>query len=193
MPEVKRGKLVVVSGPSGAGKGTVLKGVLRCTTTPLVTSVSATTRPARPGEVDGVDYHFLTPVEFAQRRERGEFLECFPVFDGDDWYGTLRGEVEAGLEAGKWVVLEIDVKGASAVTKCFPDAITIFIGPGSLEELERRLRGRKTEDEQSIQRRLRQAREELAMADRYQHHVVNDDLDRAVQEVRDLLTPSKGR
>ncbi len=188
-----RGKLVVVSGPSGAGKGTVLKGVLRCTTAPLVTSVSATTRPARPGEVDGVDYHFLTPVEFAERRERGEFLECFPVFDGDDWYGTLRGEVEAGLKAGKWVVLEIDVKGALAVTRCFPDAITIFIGPGSLEELERRLRGRKTEDEQSIQRRLRQAREELAMADRYQHHVVNDDLDRAVREVRDLLTPSKGR
>lgn len=193
MPEVKRGKLVVVSGPSGAGKGTVLKGVFQCTTTPLVTSVSATTRTPRPGEVDGVDYHFLTREKFAQRRRREEFLECCQVFGGGHWYGTLRGEVEAGLEAGKWVVLEIDTQGASAVTKCFPEAITIFIGPGSLEELERRLRGRNTEDEQSIQRRLRQAREELAMADRYQHHVVNDDLDRAVREVRDLLTPSKGR
>ena len=102
-------------------------------------SVSATTRPPRPGETDGVDYHFLTPEEFDRRRRNGEFIECYQVFEEDDWYGTLRSEVDAGLRAGKWVVLNIDVHGAMAVMEQFPDAITIFVRPGSVEELERRL------------------------------------------------------
>ena len=110
-------------------------------------SVSATTRPPRPGESDGVDYHFLTPDEFERRRRAGEFIECFQVFDSGYWYGTLRSEAMAGLRAGKWVVLNIDVQGGMAVMEQFPDAVTIFVRPGSMEELERRLRGRDTENE----------------------------------------------
>ena len=113
-------------------------------------SVSATTRPPRPGETDGVDYHFLTPDEFDRRRRGGEFIECFQVFDNGYWYGTLRSEAMAGLRAGKWVVLNIDVQGGMAVMEQFPDAVTIFLRPGSMEELERRLRGRDTENESSI-------------------------------------------
>ena len=131
-----RGRLVVVSGPSGAGKTTVLRRVLQSCRVPLAASVSATTRPPRPGETDGVDYHFLTPEEFDRRRRNGDFIECFQVFEEDDWYGTLRSEVNAGLRAGKWVVLNIDVHGAMAVMEQFPDAITIFVRPGSLDELE---------------------------------------------------------
>lgn len=186
------GKLVVFSGPSGAGKTTVVDKLFERAGMPLVQSVSATTREPRPGEVDGVDYHFLTQEEFDQRRLGEEFLECFEVFGTGHWYGTLLEEVTPGLDAGKWVVLEIDVKGAFAVLEHFPDAITIFIGPGSLEELERRLRGRGTESEESIQRRLEQARDELVMADRYRHVVVNDDVDRAAEEIRNILIQTGG-
>jgi guanylate kinase len=187
MPVAAPGKLVVFSGPSGAGKTTVLDRLFERVPVPLVRSVSATTRGPRRGEIDGVDYHFLTPEEFDRRRRNGEFLECFEVFGSGRWYGTLLEEVTPALDAGKWVVLEIDVKGALAVLEQFPEAITIFIGPGSLEELERRLRGRGTESEESIQRRLQQARDELAVADRYRHYVVNDDLDRAAEEIRNIL------
>ena len=192
MPVATRGKLVVFSGPSGAGKTTVLDRLFERAGVPLIRSVSATTRQPRPGEVDGVDYHFLTQEEFERRRLGGEFLECFEVFGTGHWYGTLTEEVTPGLDAGKWVVLEIDVKGALEVLGHFPDAITIFIGPGSLEELERRLRGRGTESEESIQRRLEQARDELAMADRYRHYVVNDDVDRAAEEIRNILIQAGG-
>lgn len=190
MPVATPGKLVVFSGPSGVGKTTVLDRLFQSVPLPLVKSVSATTRKPRPGEADGVDYHFLTQEEFDSRRQGGEFLECFEVFGY--WYGTLIEEVTPGLEAGKWVVLEIDVKGALAVLGHFPDAITIFIAPGSLEELERRLRGRGTESEESIQRRLEQARDELAVADRYRHYVVNDDVDRAAEEIRNILIQAGG-
>lgn len=192
MPVATPGKLVVFSGPSGAGKTTVLDRLFQRVPLPLVESVSATTRKPRPGEADGVDYHFLTQQEFDRRRQGGEFLECFEVFGTGHWYGTLLEEVTPGLEAGKWVVLEIDVKGALAVLERFPDAITIFIAPGSLEELERRLRGRGTESEESIQRRLEQARDELAVADRYRHYVVNDDVDRAAEEIRNILIQAGG-
>lgn len=181
------GKLVVVSGPSGAGKSTLLARVLGEAEAPLVMSVSATTRAPRPGERDGVDYHFLSKEEFARRRGRGEFLECFEVFGKGDWYGTLNSEVAPRLERGKWVVLEIDVQGAAAVQAKHPEAITIFIHPGSLEELERRLRGRGTEGESAVARRLARARDELAAAGQYRHQVINDDLDRAAGEVCDIL------
>jgi guanylate kinase len=187
MAHTSRGKLVIISGPSGVGKSTLLARVLDQSDRPLAMSVSATTRPPRPGERDGVDYHFLTETDFAARRSRGEFIECFEVFGKGHWYGTLASEVAPKLDGGKWVVLEIDVKGALAVIEKHPEAITIFIGPDSTEELERRLRGRETENESAIQRRLGQAREELAAADRYKHYVINDDLDRAVGEVCDIL------
>lgn len=181
------GKIVVISGPSGVGKSTVLPRVFRDARVPLVASVSATTRAPRPGEKDGVDYHFLAPEEFARRRERGEFLECFRVFGGDCWYGTLAREVASGRNAGKWVVLEIDVQGALAVMERFPDAVTIFLRPPSMEELERRLRGRRTETEEAVQRRLARARDELACAGRYRHQVVCADADRAAREICGIL------
>ena len=181
------GRLVVVSGPSGAGKTSVLQRVFRRSDRPLVPSVSATTRPPRPGEVDGVDYHFLSEEEFHSLRERGEFLECFEVFGRGHWYGTLRQEVLSGLRAGKWVVLEIDVQGAQAVMEQSPRAISIFIRPPSVDELERRLRGRETESEEALQRRPRQAKHELARADSYRYQVVNDDRDRAVAEICQIL------
>jgi guanylate kinase len=189
MAEVPRGRLVVVSGPSGAGKTTVLRQVFACAPVPLVRSVSATTRASRPGEVDGQSYHFLSPADFQARRARGEFLECFEVFGEGHWYGTLRSEVDAGLKAGKWVLLEIDVQGAMAVVEKYPDAVTVFLRPPSLEVLEARLRGRRTESEQAIQRRLAQARGELALADRYAHRVVNEEGNeqRAAQEICEIL------
>ncbi len=182
-----RGKLVIISGPSGVGKSTLLARVLAQCELPLAMSVSATTRSPRRGERHGVDYYFLSDVEFAARRSRGEFLECFEVFGKGHWYGTLASEVDPKLAEGKWVVLEIDVKGAMAVSERHPEAISIFIAPGSTEELERRLRGRETEDETAIQRRLGQARQELAAAGKYKHRVINDDLDRAVGEVCNIL------
>lgn len=181
------GQLVVFSGPSGVGKTTVLRKVIERCRRPLTFSVSATTRAPRPGERDGKDYHFLPSDEFHRRREAGDFLECFEVFGRGVWYGTLASEVATGLNAGKWVVLDVDVQGAQAVVQQFPNAVTIFLDPGSLEELERRLRARGTESEQDIQRRLEQARVELEAAPRYQHRVINDTADRAAEEICNIL------
>lgn len=179
---------MVVSGPSGVGKTTLMRRVFEHPPVPLVRSISATTRPPRPGEVDGVDYHFLTQQEFQLRRKRGEFLECFDVFGRGHWYGTLLSEVTSGLEAGKWVVLEIDVQGALAVIQRHHDAVTIFVRPASIEQLEGRLRGRGTETEEATRRRLEQAEHELSLADRYRYQVVNGDLDQAVRRISDILT-----
>jgi guanylate kinase len=183
------GKLVVISGPSGAGKTTLLKRLFDCAPAPLVKSVSATTRPPRRAEVDGVDYHFLSRDGFEKRRQRGEFLECCEVYGRGDWYGTLHAEVTPSLEAGKWVVLEIDVQGTMAVLEHHPDALTIFVRPVSMAELERRLRDRGTEGEAEIQRRLEVARREMLSADHYRFQVVNDDIERAVDELCQILTP----
>lgn len=186
--EIMTGKLVVISGPSGAGKTTLLKRLYAGSPRPLLTSVSATTRAPRPGEVDGVDYHFLSKEEFARRRQRGEFLECFEVYQRGDWYGTLKSEVTPRLAAGKWVVLEIDVQGTLAVLAQYPEAVTVFVRPSSLAELERRLRDRGTESEAALARRLEVARRELEAADRYRFQVVNDDVDRALKQLREILS-----
>lgn len=181
------GKLAIISGPSGAGKSTVVKQLLANCPLPLELSVSATTRAPRPGERDGVDYFFLTKEEFARRRGAGEFLECKEVFGRGDWYGTLGTVVAAGLSAGKWVLLEIDVEGAMSVLEQRPDAITIFLHPGGVDELERRLRSRGTDSEDSIRRRLEVARHELTFIRRYRHEVVNRAVPAAVQEICELL------
>ncbi len=181
------GKLIIISGPSGAGKTTLLDRVFARSRRPLVPSVSATTRAPRPGERDGVDYHFLSREEFARRRAEGDFLESCEVFGQGDWYGTLRSEVTPSLAAGKWVVLEIDVQGTQNVLRQHPDAVTVFVQPESWAELERRLRDRGTENATALARRLEVARGELNNADRYRYRVTNIDADRAAQEICDIL------
>jgi guanylate kinase len=188
LPATFHGRLVVVSGPSGAGKTSVMERVLQTCRVPLVRSVSATTRPPRSGETDGIDYHFLSDEEFDIHHTRGDFLECFQVFNHGHWYGTLESEVATGLKRGKWVVLQIDVQGALALMRQFPDVVSIFLRPSSPEELERRLRHRGTETEEAIQRRLAQAQRELPLAGRYRYQVINDNMDQAVQEICDILT-----
>ena len=188
MNDATTGKLIAISGPSGAGKSTVVRRLLSECPAPLVLSVSATTRRPRPGEQDGVDYHFLTPEEFERRRLAGEFLECKEVFGCGDWYGTLESEVAAGLAGGKWVVLEIDVEGTLAVLEKRQSVVTIFLHPGSLDELERRLRGRRTESDESLRRRLEVARREMEFVSRYQHEVINRSIDQAVREICEIIT-----
>jgi len=179
--------LVVISGPSASGKTTVVGMVMRECPLPLQFSVSATTRRPREGEKDGVSYHFLAPEEFARRRAAGDFLECFEVYGRGYWYGTLWSEVTSGLSAGKWVVLEIDVQGTKAVLERFPDAVTIFVDPVSMDELERRLRARNTETEEEITRRLAEARRELSTASIYRYQVTNDVPERAAAEICNIL------
>jgi guanylate kinase len=186
MIERPAGRLVIISGPSGAGKSTIVKELIARCPIPLVLSISATTRSPRAGEIDGREYHFMTREEFSRRRERGEFLECKEVFGRGDWYGTLRGPVTAGLQAGKWVVLEIDVEGAMMVLDQLP-AITVFLHPGSQEILERRLRQRGTESEESIQRRLEVARQEMTLLSRYRYEVINNEVAQAVEEICQIL------
>lgn len=182
------GKLVILSGPSGAGKSTVVNRLMERCPLPLVRSISATTRPPRTGERDGWDYFFLSRDQFDQRRATNLFLECKEVYGRGDWYGTPRDAVTTGLAAGKWIVLEIDVGGARSVLASYPECITIFLHCGSIEELERRLRGRGTESESAIQRRLEVARQELESLDLYRHQVVNDHPDRAVEEICGILS-----
>jgi guanylate kinase len=187
MNKVTRGKLVIVSGPSGAGKSSVLNRVLGECSLPLRLSVSATTRAPRPNEKDGREYRFLSHEEFERQREADQFLECMEVFGRGDWYGTLAGPVAQGLEAGDWVVLEIDVQGMQSVVERIPEAITVFLHPGSIDELETRLRKRGTEDEENLKRRLEVARKELEYLPRYRYEVINDTMDRAVQEICSIL------
>ncbi len=151
-------------------------------------SVSATTRSARPGETEGEQYHFLSPEDFAVRQKEGGFLECMEVFGRGYWYGTLLDEVRPSLAEGKWVILEIDVDGAQKVRCQFPDVLSIFIQASSDEELERRLRDRKTDSEEAIRRRLEVARRECAQADSYRYQVVNSDIETTVGEIANLLT-----
>jgi len=188
MSQMGSGKLVIISGPSGAGKSTVLTELLANCPLPLSLSVSATTRSPRPGERDGVEYHFLSKTEFARRRANGEFLECKEVFGRGDWYGTLNRTVTAGLSEGKWIVLEIDVQGALSVLENRSEAITIFVHPGGLAELERRLRQRGTESEASIQRRLEVARSEMGSISNYDHEVINQVVSHAAREICDILS-----
>jgi guanylate kinase len=192
MQTVPCGRVVVVSGPSGVGKTTVVERLFRECPLPLARSISATTRPPRGEEADGVDYHFVSREQFDQWREQGQFLENFEVFGRGYWYGTLWSEVRARVDAGKWVVLNIDVHGAAAVMERFHDAITIFVRPSSVEELRRRLEFRGTDTPEEIEKRLQRAHYEMNQAHRYRHQVVNDDLDRAVKEICTILTEQKG-
>jgi guanylate kinase len=177
-------RLFVISGPSGAGKGTLL-AELRKQRPDLGLTVSATTRSPRPGEVDGTSYYFLSDEEFRRRIAAGEFVEWAEVHG--HLYGTLVSEVKRLLAKGHSLVLEIDVQGALNVRKVYPDAVLIFIEPPSLQALEERLRGRGTEDEASIELRLKNARHEMELADQYDARIVNDTVDRAAQELGSVM------
>lgn len=185
-PETKL-KLLIISGPSGAGKSTVVRELLTTCPDLLQRSVSATTRPPRAGEVDGVDYHFWTKEQFERERRANGFLECKEVFGRGDWYGTLRREVEEGTRLGRRVLLEIDVEGMKEILKQNVDAITVFLHPGSMEELERRLRARGTDSEAAIARRLEVAKAEMASLPLFQHEIINDDKSRAIAAIRQLI------
>lgn len=187
---VEPGRLVILSGPSGAGKSTVVRELIRTCDLPLVLSVSATTRAPRRGEVHGRDYYFMSQEEFARRRSADEFLECKEVFGQGNWYGTLRSVVDKGLQAGKWVILEIDVQGALSVLEQRPGTISLFVHPGSPAELEKRLRCRGTETEQSIARRLQVAADEMTYISQYDFEVINREVSETVQTICQLLKQS---
>jgi guanylate kinase len=184
------GKLVVISGPSGVGKTTILRSLL--TDLPhLLPSISATTRPPRAGEQDGVDYHFIPQGEFDRRRDAGEFLECCRVYGRQHWYGTLLAEVAPRLAAGSWVVLEIDVEGTLSVLQKYPEAVTIFVEPSHPDQLRQRLLGRGTESPEAMARRLEVAHRELLQSHHYRHRVVNDDGPAAaVSKIEEILFAS---
>jgi guanylate kinase len=185
------GRVVVVSGPSGVGKTTLVDRLFQDCPLPLVRIVTVTTRPPRAGETDGVDYHFVSPARFAALRDDGRFLECFELFGRGYWYGSLASEVLTGIRAGKWVVLNIDVQGAASVMVKFPSAVTIFVRPGSIDELRSRLKLRGTDGPDDIEKRLQRAEYELSQAHHYRYQVVNDDLHRAVTELCNILTEER--
>ena len=179
----------VITGPSGVGKGTLIRA-LRELVPELELSTSATTRKARAGEIDGVDYHFLDRDEFDRRVESGDFLE-HATYSGNR-YGTLRTEVEERNARGAPVVLEIELQGARQVRAAMPEAIQIFVAPPDPADLRKRLEGRGTDDAETIEARLEVAAEELAARGEFPHAVVNDDVDRAAAELA-LIVREHGR
>ena len=190
MPEVAA-HVFVITGPSGVGKGTLIRG-LRERMPRLELSVSATTRPPRPGERDGVDYHFLSAAEFDRRVAAGEFVED-ATYSGNR-YGTVRSELERRLAAGAPVVLEIEVQGARQVRTSMPEACAVFIAPPSVDALKARLIGRGTDSPEQVQERLTTAVKELAAQPEFEHVVINDRLEQATDElvaiVQEKLTAS---
>jgi guanylate kinase len=181
---VEKGKVFVITGPSGVGKGTLIERLLDAVPG-LELSVSATTREPRAGEVNGRDYHFLTPEEFERRVEAADFLE-HASYSGNR-YGTLREEVERRRAEGRSVVLEIEVQGARQVRAAMPEAVLIFIAPPGPAALRERLEGRGTDSPEAIARRLRTAEIELEARDEFPHVVVNDEVQKSASELEKLV------
>lgn len=184
---MSKGRLIVFSAPSGCGKGTMLKEILKDESFYL--SVSATTRSPREGEIDGVDYHFITRDEFRQRIDSSGMLE-YAEYCGN-YYGTPLKEVNEELEKGRYVVLEIEVKGAMKIRELCPDALFVFAVPPSLAELERRLRKRNTESDEVIRQRVARAAEEISYASSYDYVIVNDALEDALDDFRTVIKAEK--
>ena len=182
-------KLYVISGSSGVGKGTVIKKFLEKNTN-FMLSVSCTTRAPRDGEIDGINYFFLTDKDFQECIDDNMFLE-WAEFAGNR-YGTKKKYIEKCLEEEKNIILEIDTQGALQVKKQIPNAILIFIMPPSIEALENRLRGRHTEDEATIQTRLQEVKKELERAELFDYKVINDDLEKAVSQIEEIINGEQG-
>ncbi|NMI00037.1 guanylate kinase [Pseudonocardia acidicola] len=180
-----RGRLIVLAGPSGVGKSSVVSR-LREVLPELYFSVSATTRERRPGEVDGRDYHFVSPAEFDGLIARGALLEWAEIHGGLQRSGTPREPVERELAAGRPVLVEVDLQGARAVKAAMPEALTVFLEPPSFDELARRLTGRGTESAAQLARRLDTARAEMAARDEFDVAVINDELQAVVARLVDL-------
>ncbi len=181
---MRKGKTFIICGPSGVGKGTVVARLLASDPT-LYFSVSATTRAPRPGEVDGKHYHFLTQEQFAQWVAEDQFLE-HAEFVGNR-YGTPRKFIDKAMEQGRDVILDIEIQGAEQVHQKRPDAVRIFIAPPSWDELERRLIGRGTEDMDRVRSRLQRGKEEFLVAKDFDYFVINDTVDRAVEEISAIM------
>lgn len=182
---MKKGKLFVISGPSGAGKGTICKELLKINKN-IVLSISMTTRQARPGEREGESYYFVSREAFLELKNKGGLLEDAEVFG--NYYGTPKEEVLNALSLGRDVILEIDVQGGLQVKENFSSAILIFIYPPSLKELENRIRNRGSETEAEIAKRLSGSRWELSNSDKYDYGLINDDLTEAVKECMAIMT-----
>ena len=188
MSETRKGMLLVISGPSGTGKGTIIEALMKADKS-LVFSVSATTRDPRPGEVDGVHYHFMTVEKYNELVEQGAFVEHAQVHG--NLYGTLRSEVYSRLERGENVVLDIDVQGALNVIATEKEKVSIFILPPSLTVLRERLTGRGTETPEAIERRMNNAIWEISQMDNYEYKVINDNLDDAIRTVQAIIEAEK--
>jgi len=184
-PADSKGRLIVLSGPSGCGKSTVVRALLARDDLPLVASVSATTRPPRPTDVEGVTYRFLSPEAFHEARRRGDFLECARVHG--HWYGTPKDQVLRHLQDGRWVLLEIDVQGGLQIKRQFPESTLVFLEAPSIQDYRRRIEARGEDPPEVIQRRLAGVADELARADQYDYRVVNDTVARAAAQIRRLL------
>ncbi len=178
------GKLIVISAPSGSGKTTIAKEMMKCFPS-LEFSVSATTRAMRMGEVDGRDYFFLTKKEFKNRVDAGEFVEWEEMYGNH--YGTLKREVDRALGNGRHLLFDVDVKGGLSIKRQYADALMIFIRPPSIEVLTQRLLKRQTEDHRTLRKRLDRVPLELELGTAFDNQVVNDDLERAIRDVQSLI------
>lgn len=184
------GTLFIFSAPSGAGKTSLVKKLLE-QTKHIGVSISHTTRAQRPGEVDGQDYHFISQEEFQQMVGQGGFLEHAQVFD--NFYGTSQAWVENELTAGRDVILEIDWQGAEQVRRLIPDAVSVFILPPSIEALRQRLNGRGQDGEETIERRMRDARSEISHYGEFDYLIINDNFDNALAELRAIVIARRHR
>lgn len=183
---MKKG-VFIFSAPSGSGKTTILKPILKRMKDKFSFSISATTRPAREGEKDGVDYYFITPEKMREHIEKGDFIEWEEVYQGK-YYGTFKSELDRIWNQGKFVIFDIDVKGGVNIKKILQQqACSIFIMPPSIEELEKRLRNRNTESEETLKERLSRAKMEISLSENFDYVVCNDDLNTAIARVEEII------
>ena len=184
MPNQDYGNLIVVSAPSGAGKTTIVKEILK-EYPQIIFSISATTRPKRETEIDGIEYFFLSESQFKEKINNDEFIEWEKFYDY--YYGTLKSFITANIEAGKSVLLELDVKGALTIKRLYPYAHLIYISPPSFDELVNRLRQRNTENESDFIKRIERAKMELSLKDQFDYVIENHDLQTAIKEAKSLV------